>query len=324
MQFLDSRQTTHPQAVAAFRALLEAQPAYEGVVLAAQRRDQAFWDSAEERVWEIVSLSGGSPDALQDGIAAWIEFSYEFIVRQRAFQKTGHYAETDFESMKHKLYEDDERMKGFYLSALMFSFLFSSNYVGFFAFFRTEFLPRIEAAGAVCDIGCGHGVYLCQMLLKAPSSKGIGIDISAASLETAGKMLELRGVSRDRHQLVLGDVQKGLEIPSNSQDGVTCFEVIEHLADPDKALQEIGRILRRDGLACVSTAIRMESVDHLHLFKTPDEVRSLFRRNGLAILKDDVIPLTTENLDEPGTKESLIADPKVPLGFVALARKQHD
>lgn len=69
----------------------------------------------------------------------------------------------------------------------------------------------------------------------------------------------------------------------------------------------------------MSTAIRMESVDHIHLFQTPAEVLQLVKDQGFTILEDQVIPLTTENLSDAAIHDRLVRDPKTPLGLVILA-----
>ena len=210
-------------------------------------------------------------------------------------------------------------MRDFYLIALMFSFRFSSNYVGFFVFFRQRMLPRVKRARSVCDVGCGHGVYLSQMLIAESGAEGVGVDISAASLEMTGRMLSFHGVETTRYRLCQGDVQVSLPVGDASQDAVTCFEVIEHLEHPGAAVAELRRALRRGGTLCMSTAIRMESVDHIHLFQTPAEVLQLVKDQGFTILEDQVIPLTTENLSDPAIYDRLVRDPKTPLGLVILA-----
>ena len=318
LDFLDAREASAPLTVAALRSLLELQPAYEAVVAAAGRHGDDFWEDAEDRCREVLHLCDGDERKFRAAVSQWIEFSFEFLSKQTKFLKRGHYAAESFEAVRRELYEDAERMKNFYLIALMFSFIFSSNYVGFFSFFRRRLLPRIAGARSVCDVGCGHGVYLSQMMLAAPGASGLGVDISEASLATAARLLDFRGIAPSRLRLTLGDVQERLPVDDASQDGVTCFEVIEHLEHPEVAVAELGRVLRPGGTICLSTAIRMESVDHIHLFRDPEEVRQLIKDAGLDRLDDEVIPLTTEDVSDPSVRDRLIADPRTPLGYVAI------
>jgi ubiquinone/menaquinone biosynthesis C-methylase UbiE len=318
--FLNQKGAQFPLAADAFRTLPEIQAAFSGVVASARSYDDDFWPDAEARCQEILYLCGGDHQKFKAAVAEWVNFSYEFLVRQRAFLKKGHYASDSFETVRKELYDDDEKMRNFYLMALMFSFLFSSNYVGFFSFFRRQMISRVRGAHSVCDVGCGHGVYLTQMMLAEPGSQGVGVDISAGSLETASRLLSFRGIDASRYRLSQGDVQERLPVDDASQDAVTCFEVIEHLERPGAALAELRRILKPGGTLCMSTAIRLESVDHIYLFNSPDEVRQLVESQGFTIVGGEVIPLLTDSSSSDlGVRQKLIDDPNTPLGIVLLA-----
>jgi 2-polyprenyl-3-methyl-5-hydroxy-6-metoxy-1,4-benzoquinol methylase len=317
--FLLTKEARFPLAVKAFRGLIEMQPAFEAVVTAARHHSDDFWSDAEARCREILHLCDADERNFSAAVAAWVDFSCEFLVKQRKFQKTGRYANESFEAVRKVLYDDDEKMKNSYLIALMFSFLFSSNYSGFFAFFRRRMIPRVRGARSVGDVGCGHGVYLAQMLIAEANAKGVGVDISLGSLETTGRLLSFHGVDRARYQLCQGDAQERLPVDDESLDAVTCFEVIEHLERPGTAVAELRRILRPGGTLCMSTAIRMESVDHVHLFRSPEEVRRLVQANGFTVIEDQTIPLTTEDFSDPAVLDRLVLDPNTPLGIVLLA-----
>jgi SAM-dependent methyltransferase len=204
----------------------------------------------------------------------------------------------------------------------MCSFLFSANYIGSYQFFRRVMLPRLVGARTVCDLGCGHGVYLTQMLLACPEAFGRAVDISPASLLTARAMLRFHGVQPVRALVEQVDLRHALPVESHSQDGITCFEVIEHLEVPFTAVAEMRRVLRPRAPLCLSTAVRMESIDHLHVFNDPDEVRALLSDAGFTIVEDDCFPLTSTPVADRYDRQRLIDDPQVSLGYVALAVPQ--
>lgn len=317
--FLDAKESPFPLTVEAFRTLPEIRAAFGPVVAAAKWHDDEFWADAESRCREILHLCDDDRGKFRAAVGEWVKFSCEFLVKQRAFLKKGRYASESFESIRHHLYDDSEKMRKSYLIALMFSFLFSSNYSGFFSFFRGRMIPRVRGARSVCDVGCGHGVYLAQMMIAGSSAAGVGVDISAASLDTARRLLSFHGVDAGRYRLSQGDVQVRLPVDDASQDAVTCFEVIEHLERPSAAIAELRRALRPGGTLCMSTAIRMESVDHIHLFESPDQVRQLVEAKGLTIIEDQVIPLSTEDISDAEVRDRLVRDPGTPLGIVLLA-----
>lgn len=317
---LARRRACCPLLVSAYEALLKQMPFLKGSLgglIGSQ--EEEFWQDGEMRCREILHLCHGNIDEFRRGVSAWVDFSIEYLTRQNAFLRTGRYACSDFEQVRRELYDNTDRMQSFYLLALMFSFVFSANYIGSFRFFRREMLPRLESARTVCDIGCGHGVYLTQMLLACPGAFGRGLDISPASLLTTRSLLEYHEVHPDRFLVAQADVREAMPVESQTQDGVTCFEVIEHLEDPFDAVSEIRRVLRPGAPLCLSTAVRMESVDHLYVFNDPDQVRALLSKVGLTIVRDDCFPLTSASVADPAELQRLIDDPQVSVGYVALA-----
>ncbi|CCK30276.1 SAM-dependent methyltransferase [Streptomyces davaonensis JCM 4913] len=98
----------------------------------------------------------------------------------------------------------------------------------------------------ILDIGCGDGTAAA---VAAPLLKGhriIGVDWSQDALRRARTRLACQPV---RGELTDG----GLPFRSESVDAVLFSEVIEHLVDPDAALDEIRRVLRPGGHLMLST-----------------------------------------------------------------------
>lgn len=85
------------------------------------------------------------------------------------------------------------------------------------------------------DVGCGSG-YLAKLLkMRVPELVVHGIDISSVALQRARRYLD---------QVWQVDLDKAdLPAPAEHYDTVACVEVLEHLYDPDHALQEIARVL---------------------------------------------------------------------------------
>ena len=75
----------------------------------------------------------------------------------------------------------------------------------------------------------------------------------------------------------LGDVAQ-LPYPDDSFDGVVCFEVIEHVEDPERVMDELARVLRPDGLLFISSPNRDRYVPgnphHIHEL-VRDELQAL-------------------------------------------------
>lgn len=89
------------------------------------------------------------------------------------------------------------------------------------------------------DVGCASGWFIAKIKERFPDSKFYGVDIYNESIEYAKKLysgIEFR--SADAHFLPYDD---------NFFDLVICTEVIEHLDDPQKAIKEMKRVLKKSG-----------------------------------------------------------------------------
>ncbi len=96
----------------------------------------------------------------------------------------------------------------------------------------------------VLDLACGRGVLLQHLATLVPTATFVGADIAPASLEQA------RARGFDVH---LADITIGLPFADEQFDCVIFGELIEHLVDPDGALQQISRVLERGGQLILTT-----------------------------------------------------------------------
>jgi SAM-dependent methyltransferase len=71
----------------------------------------------------------------------------------------------------------------------------------------------------------------------------IGLDISKVAVQRCHE----RGMNAIVH-----DLNEPIPFPNDSFDAVICFEVLEHLFQPEAALREIHRVLKPGGLALIS------------------------------------------------------------------------
>jgi O-antigen biosynthesis protein len=96
----------------------------------------------------------------------------------------------------------------------------------------------------VLDAGCGVG-WGTQLIVEAGAAQVIGVDIAPEAIRQ----------SRERcpqGRFVVGDLG-ALPLPAASVDVVVCFETIEHTRDARRALDELRRVLRPDGVVLVSS-----------------------------------------------------------------------
>ena len=107
----------------------------------------------------------------------------------------------------------------------------------------TKLIRDIKPA-KVLDLACGRGVLLQHLSSLLPSTTFVGADISPSSLEY------VRALGFEAH---VADISVGLPFSDEQFDCVIFGELIEHLVDPDSALQQISRVLAHGGQLIVTT-----------------------------------------------------------------------
>lgn len=109
--------------------------------------------------------------------------------------------------------------------------------------FRYRFATGFVRNRSVVDIACGEG-YGCAALLRARASSAIGIDVSQEACEHAARKYGIDARVGDAMSIPLAD---------HSRDVIVSFETIEHVAQPERFIQECARVLKEDGQLVIST-----------------------------------------------------------------------
>jgi len=103
---------------------------------------------------------------------------------------------------------------------------------------------RYPAGAAVLEAGCGVGAQTVTLLRNSPEARFTAIDLSRDSLEEARRAARKAGTGAV--DFLVADVL-ALPYPEATFDhAFVCF-VLEHLADPVKALRELRRVIRLGG-----------------------------------------------------------------------------
>jgi SAM-dependent methyltransferase len=158
--------------------------------------------------------------------------------------------------------------------------------------FAARFL--VGRAGRLLDMGTGLGFFL-KTVVSHPGWEAFGCEISPAAVLYA------------RERLGLGHVRCGppeaVDLPRDSFDIVTLWDVLEHVPAPDRLLSHCRALLRPGGICFIRTpnvtvqllrarllravvGVRpgrayLQARDHLHHYSMSG-VRRLLARNGLA------------------------------------------
>lgn len=98
----------------------------------------------------------------------------------------------------------------------------------------------------VLDIGCGGGLNLITKYREGYFC--FGLDVSKKSISLASRIFKENGL---KCNFLIADATK-IPFKNNSFDEVILDNVIEHLDDDKKCIDEIYRILRNNSLFCLS------------------------------------------------------------------------
>ena len=134
---------------------------------------------------------------------------------------------------------------------------------------RYRWASGCVAGRRVLDAGCGVG-YGSLLLRAAGAASVTGVDVAQEAVEAAARR------AGDVAQFQVADITS-LPFEDASFDVVVCVETIEHVSHPDDALDELRRVLTRDGLLIVSSPNRNvyeEGNPHHVCEYTPDELQT--------------------------------------------------
>ena len=131
----------------------------------------------------------------------------------------------------------------------------------------------------VLDLGCRYGALTRHYVA---GNDVVGVDVDREALAEAAKL----GI-----ETVWADVEQPLDFGDESFDVVVAGELLEHVRDPHRLVDEVLRVLRPGGtfVGSVPNAFRLKNrlrflagrpvesdPTHLHLF-SPAQIRSLLR-----------------------------------------------
>lgn len=121
---------------------------------------------------------------------------------------------------------------------------------------RVGTLVEAQQPRRVLEVGCGEGRVIQYLSARAPDARFDGVEMYPEALA--------QGRARCPRAAFLRADAYQLPFRSGTYDLVLCLEVLEHLADPGRALEEIRRVSRQ---ACLL------SVPHEPFFRLGNLVR---------------------------------------------------
>jgi ubiquinone/menaquinone biosynthesis C-methylase UbiE len=96
--------------------------------------------------------------------------------------------------------------------------------------------------GRILDVGSADGMFTKVILDRSGAKEIIGVDVLQDCVDWANDHWK----NEPRLHFQVADAHT-LPFPDNSFDAVFCFEMLEHVFDPQKALSEMLRVLKPGG-----------------------------------------------------------------------------
>ncbi len=110
---------------------------------------------------------------------------------------------------------------------------------------RLDILPLLpEYSESVLEIGCGNGATLKYLKGRGKCKVTTGIELTEPAASEAKQHIDIT---------LIGDAEKIINtLDSDSYDTVLCLDILEHLVEPWLMVEQISRVLKKDGLAIAS------------------------------------------------------------------------
>ena len=153
------------------------------------------------------------------------------------------------------------------------------------AYHLNKLLSSMPAARNILDAGCGMGLNSFVAVRRQRTVTGIDTDKEKIRLALSMK----KAKQYSSASFTVGDLTQ-LTLPVNSFDAVICFEVLEHIKNDRKAVSEIARVLKYNGVLLLSvpgqgiiSRINQESKQHVREGYSKLELQKLLGKNSLRL-----------------------------------------
>lgn len=162
-------------------------------------------------------------------------------------------------------------------------------------------LFKVRKGMKVLDVGCGTGNF--SIKLAKMGCEVIGIDISEEMLKVAKDKAKKEGLNIKFYNMDVYD----MKFEDNCFDGVISVTAFEFLKDPDKAIEEMFRVLKPKGYLLIGTINKDSEWGELYLSKEFQE-NTVFKYADFKTLEDMKAYKQNYLVD---TKESLFIPPNI-------------
>ena len=281
-------------------------PAFVACVLAVKPLHRNFLERALAQITpeEMGELTAYVDHCRSRGLSieylaqCYVTIVTDMVREQMHLQKHGHYRHSTFAAVADDVYFDPHYMSRYMYGLALTSYLWP-NHRALFRFFK-ETLPA-DRSGSYLEIGPGHGYFLKTAIARSAYDRFLGVDVSQTSIELTRDLVGASLPDGRELRLECADFLAA-DFAHGSFDAIVAGEVLEHVERPAAFLRKMRNVAAPGSFVFLTTCINAGALDHIHLFRNPDEVEELFTSCGFRVTRACICPYegrtVAECLDE--------------------------
>ncbi len=281
--------TAGPDHAALVGAVVAAWPEHEAALERAMPTEVRERQTVEQVSGAVRRLTGRELDRYVEGYRWMCSMVLE---EELEFRRNGRYRYSTFAEVEHRVYADPSVMSR-YMDGLLLSQVLWANHMAILDFYVNDFWGAAAESRAHLEVGPGHGLLLWLASSRMAGTLA-GWDISETSLGRTAHALEKLGAP-DGITLTSRNVFSD-DTPERF-DSVVLSEVLEHLEEPGLALERLRDCMRPGGRIFVNAPINSPAIDHITLFRTPEELVDLVASKGFEVEKTRFAAATGHTLE---------------------------
>lgn len=216
------------------------------------------------------------------------------LEEQIYFMKHESYRYSRFADVANHVYFNDAYMKKYMYGLAISAFLWP-NHTSLHHFFLQN-LPT-HKKGRYLEIGPGHGYYFMNAMTRTAYNTFTGVDISKTSLELTKAIIQhFYPDAGSAVTLVEADFLTW-QNHEGPYDAITMGEVLEHVENPLDFLKKIASLSTSQSHIYLTTCVNAPAIDHIYLFRTPEEVEEMIEDAGFAVVDKHYAPYVGKTLE---------------------------
>lgn len=117
-----------------------------------------------------------------------------------------------------------------------------------------DIMGYVTDAERILDLGCGSGALITFIKKSFPLKVCCGIDLSPIAVNKAAEKSRKQGLDI---RFIVADIEKDAPYFNDGFDLIIAHEVFEHLVNPDKAVMNAAKLLKKNGILVIIAPNRL-------------------------------------------------------------------